>query len=297
MKKIIISGGTGLIGSRLSELLSKDYKLFILTRSPESKKPKNNINYLNIDNDSDIFSAIDGAFAIINLAGAGIGDRRWTKGYKQEIVDSRVSITRKLIDLANKSENKPKAFFSASAVGYYGNRGDEVLKENSSSGSGFLAEVCKKWEEATSEIDNSIKLSIGRIGVVLSEKGGALDKMKIPYKFFVGGPIGNGKQYLPWIHIDDLVKAIKQMIESYDAGVYNLSSPEPIRMNKFSEILASSMNRPNFFRVPEFILKFILGESAEMVLNSQRVIPEELLKNSFSFEYSNLKKALKIINN
>lgn len=296
MKKIILSGGTGLIGSKLSKLLvDSGYEVVILTRNPSRFKPEHNITYSKIDladlNNS--ISILENAYSIINLAGAGVADKKWTPEYKKEIYDSRINLTSHLVEAINRTENKPNSFISASAIGIYGDRGDEQLNEKSQATETFLANVCVDWEKVADRCGDSVRVVKSRIGIVLARNGGALPKMLMPYKLFVGGALGSGNQWMSWIHIDDICNLFLWCIENNDAlGVFNFTAPNPVTMNYFSYHLGKTIKRPSIFKVPAFVLKLILGESAEVVLASQRVYPTEALHLGFKFNFENLNLAL-----
>lgn len=294
-KKILITGGTGFIGSYLSDqLLKQGHYLTIITRSPErySEEQAKNMQYVGWDDD--LVEVVNHCDYIINLAGESLFGQRWTHEVKSSIYDSRILTTRKLVTLIEKAEIKPELFISASAVGIYGDCGDTVLDESSPAGSDFLAEVCKDWEnEAIKASDFGVRVAIPRIGIVLEENGGVIEKMLLPFKMFVGGPIGSGDQYVPWVHMTDLCNAILFPIENHElAGPYNVCSPEPESMNVLAETLGKVMNRPSFFKVPKSILKLALGEASQPVLGSLRVQPKVLQVTGFHFEFEDLEEAI-----
>ncbi len=296
MKKIVISGGTGLIGSKLTELLvHSGYEVVILTRNPSRYKSEKGISYSKIDladlNNS--ISVFENAYSIINLAGAGVADKKWTPQYKKEIYDSRINLTSHIVEAINRTENKPNSFISASAIGIYGDRGDEQLNEKSHAADTFLAKVCSDWEMEADKCNDSVRVVKSRIGIVLDRNGGALPKMLMPYKLFVGGAIGSGNQWMSWTHIDDICNLFLWCIESNDvSGAVNFTAPNPVTMNYFAYHLGKTIKRPSFFKVPAFVLKLILGESAEVVLASQRVYPLAALHLGYKFKFENLNLAL-----
>lgn len=294
-KNILITGGTGFIGSYLSDqLLKKGHYLTVITRSPEqhSEEQAKNLQYVGWDDD--LVEVVNKCDYIINLAGESLFGQRWTDEVKKSIYDSRILTTRKLVNLMDKAENKPELFISASAVGIYGDRGDTILDETSSAGDDFLADVCRDWEkEAVKASAFGVRVAIPRIGIVLEENGGVLEKMLLPFKLFVGGPIGSGNQYVPWVHMTDLCNAILFPIENGElAGPFNACSPEPQTMGVLADTLGKVMNRPSFFKVPESLLKFALGEAAQPVIGSLRVQPKVLQVNDFIFEFEDLEEAL-----
>lgn len=294
-KNILITGGTGFIGSYLSDqLLKQGHYLTMITRSPGrySEDQAKNMRYVGWDDD--LVEVVSGCDYIINLAGESLFGQRWTNEVKSSIYDSRILTTRRLVALIAKADNKPELFISASAVGIYGDCGDTILDEAKPVGSDFLAEVCKDWEkEALKASEHGVRVAIPRIGIVLEENGGVIEKMLLPFKLFVGGPIGSGNQYVPWVHMLDLCNALLFPIENSDlTGPYNACSPEPQTMGVLAETLGKVMNRPSFFKVPESLLKLVLGEASQPVLGSLRVQPKVLQLSGFTFEFEDLEEAL-----
>ncbi len=304
MKKIIIAGGSGLIGQKLIRvLLSRGYKLTILSGRPKRAVKifagKLNVRGWNVNQPfdtrhTDWAKEIEGAFAVVNLAGENLAGARWTANKKKKIIDSRINSTRLLQRAIEEAENKPEVYVGASAVGFYGNTKDELVDETSPLGSGFLAEVVKQWEDAQAEIDRlKIRRVSIRTGVALSADGGALAKMIVPFKLFAGGPLGKGNQYLSWIHINDIANVYAETLENESyIGAINACVPEAVTMNGLAETIGRVMKRPSVFRVPEVILKTVLGEAADMVLHSSRVYPSALIKNNFDFSFTDLQTAL-----
>lgn len=294
--KLVIAGGTGFFGSYLSNYLAiNGHIVYVLTRNPEKYyNESGNVSYYSYDQ---IGRLINGADAVINLAGHNLFDEKWSDKVKSEILKSRVNTTRSLVMAMKAAEIKPKVFISASAVGYYGNRGDDVLSELSAPGNDFLAKVCIQWEEeALNASKLGIRVAIPRIGILLEKNGGALEKMMTPFKMYVGGPLGSGEQYFPWIHMQDAVKAFEYCLKNDSLeGVFNLTAPEPIKMAAFSKALGKVLNRPSFFKVPEIALKILLGEASGALIASQRVMPDKLIKAGFIFDFSNVDSALEHI--
>lgn len=285
-KKIFIAGGSGLLGKYIEKHLDKDgFKVKVLTR----QKNTHDIEYP--ESPEELAKMIEGAEAIINLAGASIVGKRWNKEYKQILYDSRIKTTKYLVDAINLTQNKPKIFISASAVGFYGDRGDNLLLEEATPAEGFVAQICIDWEKEALKCD--IPTFIPRIGICLAKEGGALKEMLTPFQFFVGGPIGSGQQYFPWIHIADLYAIIKFAMENNLEGVYNAVAPEQVRMKDFAKTLGKTINRPSIFPVPSFALKIILGESSQELLRSQRVAADKISKQNFKFQFEKLDMALK----
>src|SRR5467141_3565846 len=235
--------------------------------------------------------SVDGADAAVNLAGASVAGKRWTPAYKKELEDSRVLTTRALVDAIRAAKRKPHVLVNASAVGYYGGRGDEVLDESATPGSDFLANLSRQWEaEAQRAPVRSVQL---RTGVVLSAKGGALGKMLPPFKAFVGGPIGSGKQWLPWIHIADEVAAILWTINHDLTGPVNLAAPGIVTMKEFARALGRALHRPSWAPVPGAALKVLVGEFASALLEGQRAVPKKLLDSGFRFRFTEVDSALR----
>ena len=293
-KNILITGGTGFIGGHLSEELLKDgHFLTIVTRSPEKYKSVSakNQRFITLDQVAERMPDID---IIINLAGESIFGQRWSDEVKNRIYESRINITRSLVDAMKTAEDRPELFISASAVGIYGDSGDTLLDEESSFGSDFLATVCEDWEKESKKAEPlGVRVANPRIGIVLEKGGGVLEQMSTPFKLFVGGPIGPGDQYVPWVHMKDLCNAILFPMKNQNfSGPYNACSPNPATMNELAKALGSVMNRPSMFKVPEFLLNIALGEAAEPILASLRVQPKVLQKADFKFEFEDLETAL-----
>jgi len=294
MKKVIITGGTGLVGQRLTTLLKhKGFEVNILCRNP--KRP-NEFKW-NIDEHYIDERVFEQASAIIHLAGAGVAEKRWTEERKKEIIESRTKSARLLYKYLSGSKYPVASFISASAVGFYGDRKSELLTEDSSNGSGFLAEVCKVWEEEAEKFSAlNIAVSKVRIGIVLSKDGGALPKLDFPIKFGIGAYIGDGKQFVPWIHIDDLCNIFIHLLEKNLHDTYNGCAPD-IKTNKeMSETIAMVLHRPFIpFPAPGFILKTVMGEMASMLLMSNNCSSQKIINTGFVFQYPELKEALQNI--
>jgi uncharacterized protein len=293
-KQILITGGTGFIGEYLrEELIKEGHYLSIVTRSPQRYKSEEakNQKFISWDDLSDVMERTD---VIINLAGESLFGQRWTAKVKENIYNSRILTTRKLVDAIRASVNKPDVFISASGVNYYKSAGTEVITEAGEADNNFLANVCKDWEkEASLASELGVRVVISRFGVVLEKDGGVIEKMKLPFSLFVGGPIGSGNQYMAWIHMNDLCRSIQFAIENENmSGVYNATSPEPVTMNEFAAAMGKIMRKPSYFRVPEFVLNFILGEAAMPVITSLRVQPKVLQISDFEFEYEDIGLAL-----
>ncbi len=294
-KNILIAGGTGLIGSRLCQILDKKYSIYILTRGTSRTQGDITFCHWNIDNEIVEFSNDIEFDAVINLTGAGIADKRWTEARKKVLIDSRTRTTQLLAKKMAELKHKPKVYVGASAIGFYGNRGDEKLDEGSSAGLGFLSECCELWEKAHEEVRPYVeRYSLLRIGIVLSRKGGALPKLILPARLGGSGYFGNGKAYYPWIHIDDVCGMILSLVENdHLSGVYNGTSNEPERLKDIAKaikkVFASyALTLP----VPSMFLKIGLGEMSEMLLNSTRVYAPKWTELPFPYKYPSLLEAL-----
>ena len=296
-RRVVITGGSGLIGRRLTEMLrERGYQVSVITRNKNAKSPES--YYWNYQEGVLDQSALEGAYGVIHLAGAGVGDRGWSKSRKKEIIESRVQTTELLVKKIAEVQSKPAVFISASAVGYYGDRKDEVLTESSGSGEGFLSTTVTLWEEAVQKINTlGIRMVILRTGVVLDKNHGALPKMAGPVKAMIGSPLGSGKQYLPWIHLDDICRMYIHALE-HDTihGVFNAVAPEEQTNESFTGILGKTLHRPVILpAVPVFVLRLILGEMSHLVLDSNRVRPDRILNTGFRFLYPELGRALNSI--
>ncbi len=293
-KKVIVSGGTGLIGSRIAEMLKmRGYGVCILSRNPGKAKQEVPVADEYYDIDKDLTPVIDGSFGMINLAGASLVGKRWTDEYKKLILDSRVETTNKIVEAIKNSENKPEVLISASAVGYYGNR-NRTITEDLPPGDEFLAEVCVKWEEAAKKAEDFTCVIRCRLSAVLDKNEGALAKMLTPFKFFIGGPIGDGRQWFPWLHLEDAAGIFVWALENeVPAGAYNCTAPDLVRMNEFAKTLGRVLSRPAIFTVPEFAVKIVMGEAAVSVLVSQKIPPNKLSEAGYKHQHPELEPALR----
>lgn len=292
MKRIIIAGAGGLIGNALIDVFKKaSYEILLISRS----KNNSNSSIPIITWNENIADYIDGAQAVINLAGAPIAAKKWTNDYKRLIINSRTKSTDILVNAIKECLNPPK-LINASAIGFYGDRANEELTEDSEPGNSFLADVCRQWENSANGAKQYTKVAICRIGIVLDLTNGALPKILQPYYYYIGGKLGSGKQWMSWIHIDDLTAAFFSIAEnSAAAGIFNLVAPNPVNMAEFSSIISKILNKPKLFTVPAIILRLLLGESADLLLQSQKVKSKNILDMGFNFKFSNLEAALKNI--
>lgn len=291
--KILVSGANGLIGSALVPLLqAQGCEIVRLVRTPQTTP---DAIYWNPATAEFADNALDGIDAVVHLAGENIASGRWTAARKARIKDSRVVGTRLLANAMATAANPPQHWICASAIGYYGNRGDEPLTENSSAGDGFLARLCVEWEAAAAPaVAAGIRVAFPRIGIVLSNRGGALAKMLLPFKLCLGGHLGNGRQYMSWISLHDLARALQFLLVTESiSGPVNLSAPNPTTNREFTKAMGRALGRPTPFPAPAAILRLLLGEMAEqLLLNSARAIPGTLVDNGFQFDHETLDEAL-----
>ncbi|HEX2787806.1 MAG TPA: TIGR01777 family oxidoreductase [Ignavibacteria bacterium] len=301
-KTVLIAGGTGQIGSHLiPKLLSNDYSVKLLTR--DVQKAKNLLRGTGIDfiqwNDNssidELSNHINVSDYVINLAGANVAGKRWSNKFKQLLYDSRINSTRKLVDAIRMSGKKPEAFICASGVGIYGFRSDTELNEESTYGKDFLAKLCIDWEaEAKKAEEFGVRVVNMRTGFVLDKNEGAFPKLSLPFKLFVGGYMGNGKQYISWIHINDVIELYMFALDDYFISEpLNLTAPNPVTNKQFCKAMGKALHRPCWAPIPGFALKIISGELSESLLHGQRVIPQKALDHHFKFEFTEIDTALK----
>ena len=290
---ITITGGTGFIGQAVvASLLAAGHSVTVLSRRPrEGTKPR--YVQCNLESQDPPQNALEGADAVVNLAGEPVA-QRWTDAAKRRIRVSRIDATRRLVDAIARLERKPSVLVSASAVGFYGDRGDEILTENSGSGDGFLERVTVDWERAADGAESlGVRVVKPRIGVVLGRGGGALAKMAPAFKAGVGGRVGSGRQWMPWIHIDDIVGLITAAVASSALrGAVNAVAPHPVRNSEFVAELGRALHRPALIPAPAFALQIAFGEMASVLLASQRVQPEVAMRAGYVFRYPELRPAL-----
>lgn len=295
--RILISGGSGFIGEHLRKLLS-DQKIDYSVLSRNQQKLECPVFQWNPDKLEMDPKALDGVDTIVNLAGVGIADGRWSAERKWEILQSRSKSTDTLYNALKSGNTKVKTVVSASATGYYGNSGLELMEEDNPPGKDFLGMTCLAWEQSVRRIEQlGIRVVILRIGFVLAQNGGALPVMKIPVKFFVGSALGSGRQFISWVHIEDVCRAILHVSsDSNVRGAYNLTAPAPVSNKEFIKTLAKTMHRPFWpISVPSFLLRILLGEKSEIVLHGQRVSSEKLQQTGFQFMHVDLLKCMQLI--
>ncbi len=292
--KILISGASGLVGTALiPTLIAKGHSVVRLVR----QQPKGS-DEIRWDSEKGFSFGeehkLEGFDAVIHLAGDNVAGGSWTDEKKRSIRESRTKGTKFLVDALKTLKSKPKIVISASAIGFYGNRGDEILTEESAKGIGFFPDVCDEWENEVREAGNFARIVMLRIGVVLAKEGGALDKMLTPFKFGVGGVIGSGKQWMSWVSIDDIVGIIHYALEKPLRGIYNTTAPTAATNYAFTKALGKALSRPTFFPLPEFAVKMMFGEMGEtLLLQGCRVEPKRLIEMGYKFKFPNLDEALK----
>lgn len=297
--RMIITGGTGLIGEKLAaRLASQGHEVFVLSRNPGAHQgllPRG-VQMAQWDGHSakGWGNLVNGESAIINLAGENLSSGLWTPARKERILKSRTLAGKAVSEAVEKAHQKPQVVIQASAVGYYGSRADADIHEDHTPGSDFLSQVCIEWEAATLDVEkHGVRRAIIRTGVVLDRHSGALPKMALPFHFFVGGPLGSGKQWFPWIHIDDETSAIQFLLETSMAhGAFNLNAPYPLTNRGFSHELGKALHRPAVLPVPSFALRLLLGEMSSVVLDGQKTLPARLQKHGFTFRYPEADAAL-----
>jgi uncharacterized protein (TIGR01777 family) len=290
-----ITGGSGFVGTNLIlDLIGKGHDVVATgTSSTHPSINHDSFHYISADTTQkgDWQRELQKIDVLINLAGRNIF-KLWSKNYKDQIYSSRILTTRNLVEAIPK--NNKITFFNASAAGYYGNRADEILSENSMPGNDFLAKVCIDWEREAFQAEvKGIRVVAMRFGIVLGKNGGALEKMLPVFKWFVGGPLGNGEQWFPWIHMADLISAISFILEKPDIkGPLNICAPDSIRQKDFAKTLGSTLNRPAFMRIPAFFIRLLMGELGRSLISSQRASPDRLVKHGFEFQYPDINAAL-----
>jgi len=294
-QKILISGATGLIGKAIIKALyfRGDEALIVSTNKESAAKEfpgiKNIVEWNNISSLKD--EKIDGIF---HLAGMNLGDKRWNDKVKKEIYDSRIVTARKLVELISVMANKPKVLITASGIDYYGDKGEENVYEDSPPADNFIGHLCRDWENESFKAEKyGVRAAAIRTGFVIAKNAPAVDKLTLPFKLFAGGPIGSGKQYISWIHLDDLVGIYLFVLDNKVSGAINAASPIPETMKEFSKQLAKALHRPSLFHIPSFAVKIVAGEMAELILTGRKALPKKIIDAGFKFKYTNAFDALK----
>lgn len=298
---ILIFGATGFIGKSLvKQLNAKGYKIQVVSRNYQNAKriflDQVQIiewDYSDINRLTDIINEVD---VIINLAGANIAGNLWTSKYREKIINSRIGLSTQISKAVEMSKKKPKQIIQSSAIGYYGANQYNVCNENCKRGTGFLSDVCEKWENALVINDSETKKVIVRTGVVLGKEGGMLPKLILPIKYFLGSNFGKGDNKVSWIHIKDIVQAIGFIIENNQEGVFNFTAPKPVNSKTINLLISKKLKRPVWFRIPKFILKLFLGEMArELLLANQNVVPSKLKQIGYKFLFPEIEDAIQDI--
>ena len=292
--KILITGGTGLIGRKLCRaLVDAGHQLTVLSRKPESVKTQcgdavDSISSLSQWDDKRVFDAV------INLAGEPIVDARWTESRKKALWDSRVALSEELVERIRLAIHKPAVLLSGSAIGYYGDRGDQVLDESSEGATDFAARLCQAWEAAAQGACGlGVRVCLLRTGLVLSAQGGLLGKMLLPFKLGLAARLGDGRQWMSWIHLDDYLAIVVRLLASPEIdGPVNMTAPEPLTNGEFTSNLAKTLHRPVLFAAPRWVLQGMLGERAAMLLGGQRVLPAKMVAHGFRFAFPDIACAL-----
>jgi uncharacterized protein (TIGR01777 family) len=297
--RVIITGGTGLIGRALVENLASDgHEVVVLSRAPERTTglPAGvRAERWDARTADGWVHLADGADAIVNLAGENLSAGRWTDEQKRRIRDSRLLAGQAVVQAVEQASRKPGVVIQASGIGYYGPRGDKEITEDAAPGRDWLAQVAVQWEDSTAAVEAmGVRRAIARTGVVLSTQGGALPRMMLPFRLFVGGPLGGGKQWFPWIHLQDEAAAIRFLIDTNAAaGPFNLAAPQPLTNAQFSRVLGQVMGRPAIIPAPAFALRALFGEMATLLLDGQRGVPKRLLELGFQFRFTQAEAALR----
>jgi len=300
--RVIIAGGTGFIGKALCrDLLLAGHEVAVLTRDASravGRVPQGTgVSQWSPERPEGLPQVLSDADAVVNLSGESVAAQRWTAQFKQRLLDSRLNSTRTLVQAICQAEPRPKVLVNASAVGIYGNRGEEELSETSPPGTGFLAELAIRWEQAAEEArEVGVRVVKLRIGVVLGEGGGALEKMLLPFRLFVGGPFGSGRQWFPWVHLDDVTGLTLHALQNEAVdGAVNVVAPGIVRLEEFCRVLGRVIGRPSWLPVPGFALRLIAGELGETLLWSQRVVPQVAMQTGYTFRYPQVEEALRAV--
>jgi uncharacterized protein (TIGR01777 family) len=293
-KSLLVTGGTGFIGKILcGRLLDKGYELTVLSRQ-DATSVRDTCGPVAPVNALRELQGAEGFDGIINLAGEGIAEKRWSEARKQALRDSRIALTEELVSTVQSFRRQPEVMVSGSAVGFYGDQGDRQVDENTPPEDEFTHRLCRDWEDAAKPVtEANTRLCLSRTGLVVGPRGGFLQRMVPPFKLCLGGRLGCGRQYMPWVHREDVVNALIWMLETATAeGAYNVVSPNPVTNAEFTKTLGRVLNRPTPFPAPPFALRIALGEMARLLLTGQKARPERLLAEGFQFRYPDLEAAL-----
>lgn len=304
--RLFLTGSTGLIGHRLvHDRIERGDEIVLLTRDVQRASHVFDATQTRISTfvegdparPGSWQNALSGCDAVIHLAGAGLTDRRWSAAYKQTLQASRIDSSREVVSAIDKSSDRPAVLVSASGIGYYGDRGDEELTEESSPGNDFLAQLCQAWETQAAEAERlGTRVVMLRIAPVLDARGGALRKMILPFKLFAGGPLGSGRQFFPWVHWRDLIGLINHALDHQRLrGPINAVAPQQIRQREFARALGRALGRPAFMPTPRLLLRLALGDVASSLLASQRAVPRKALESSYEFAFPNVEEALQAL--
>jgi uncharacterized protein (TIGR01777 family) len=300
MKSIIVTGGAGLIGKKLIKVLSEaGYSIIVFSRSPDRARrvlPMAQDFVIwngEVNISAECIEKINGAYAVIHLAGEPVA-KRWSDQQKKAIFESRKNGTAGIVKAISQVANPPQFFFSASAIGFYGSDGgDAIFTEFSEAGAGFLANVCIEWEKQAMQANEFTRVVIGRIGIVLDPREGALAKMLLPFSLFLGGKIGSGNQWMSWVHPIDIIGFIMHALEHANVrGTFNLVAPGAVTMNRFTELMSSVLHRPSWFHVPDIALSIMLGEGAVIATGGQHVLPQRTIESGYRFQFTDCDQAL-----
>ncbi len=297
--RVIIAGGSGLIGRALTQhLCAQGYAVVVLSRQPHTVRDlPEGANVAGWDGSSSEGweDLVDGAHAVVNLAGEGIASRRWTYAQKRRLRDSRIRSTHGIVAALRAAPQKPAVLLQASAVGYYGDTEDEEVDEQHAPGKGFLADLSQEWEQVSAAVEEvGTRRVVLRLGVSLSAAGGMLPRVVLPFRFFAGGALGSGQQWVPWIHIEDTVRAMEFMIAHEElSGPVNVCAPNPVQFSDFASAVGKTLRRPSLFRVPSWGIRLGMGEMGDVVLHGQRTLPARLTDAGFAFRYPIVEDALK----
>lgn len=295
---VLITGGTGLIGKALTKrLLEENHTVTILSRNPQAYSLPAGVKAVVWDGLSanGWGHVVNETDAIVNLAGVNLGGSLWTRKRKDALLNSRINAGRAVVEAVSQADRKPQVLVQASAVGYYAASGDTILDENSPAGNDFQGQLCQQWEDSTREVENmGVRRVITRSGVVFTRGAFILTMFMLPFRMFVGGPVGSGKQYISWLHIQDEVEGILFLLQNGNtSGAFNLMSPQPVMNADLGRVISRVIKRPYWFPVPAFALRLVLGELSSVVLDSWRGIPDRLQKAGFVFKYPDVESALK----